>query len=64
MPSLDTHRAMQVFHAVWLVDEEGRHPDPYTLVSAEDVESGRWQLNPAALESLGIDPEYAARVLA
>jgi nicotinamidase-related amidase len=64
VPSLDTHRAMQVFHAVWLVDEDGKHPDPYTLVSAEDVESGRWRLNPRAPESLGIDPEYAARQLA
>jgi len=64
VPSLDTHRAMQVFHPVWLVDEEGNHPDPYTLVSAQDVESGRWRLNPAAPESLGIDPEYAARQLA
>jgi nicotinamidase-related amidase len=64
VPSLDTHRAMQVFHAVWLVDEDGQHPDPYTLVSAEDVESGRWRLNPPAPESLGIDPEYAARQLA
>ena len=64
VPSLDTHRVMQVFHAVWLVDGEGNHPDPYTLVSAEDVESGRWRLNPAAAESLGIDPEYAGRQLA
>ena len=34
-PSLDTHHAMQVFHAVWLVDAGGAHPDPYTLVSPE-----------------------------
>ena len=64
VPSLDTHRAMQVFHAVWLVDEQGNHPDPYTLVSAEDVETGRWRLNPAAAASIGIDPDYAARQLA
>jgi nicotinamidase-related amidase len=64
VPSLDTHRAMQVFHSVWLVDADGNHPDPYTLVSAEDVENGRWRLNPAAPESLGIDPDYAARALA
>jgi len=63
VPSLDTHRAMQVFHAVWLVDAEGNHPEPYTLVSVEDVEGGRWQVNPAAAESLGVDPEYAERVL-
>jgi nicotinamidase-related amidase len=63
-PSLDTHRAMQVFHAIWLVDEAGEHPAPYTLVSAEDVASGRWKVNPAVPESLGLDPGYAARHLA
>jgi nicotinamidase-related amidase len=64
VPSLDTHRAMQVFHAVWLVDADGNHPGPYTLVSPEDVESGRWRANPAVAESLGIDPDYAERHLA
>jgi nicotinamidase-related amidase len=62
-PSLDTHHAMQVFHAVWLVDEHGNHPEPYTLVSPEDVASGRWQANEAVAEALGIDPEYATRHL-
>lgn len=41
--TLDTHYAMQVFHAAWLVDAAGRHPPPYTVVSVEDVESGRWR---------------------
>jgi nicotinamidase-related amidase len=63
-PSLDTHHAMQVFHAIWLVDERGNHPDPYTLVSPEDVESGRWRVNEAVAEALGLDPGYAERHLA
>ena len=58
-PSLDTHHAMQVFHAIWLVDEHGNHPEPYTLVSPEDVESGRWRVNEAVADALGIDPDYA-----
>jgi nicotinamidase-related amidase len=63
-PSLDTHRAMQVFHAIWLVDEQGNHPPPYTLVSADDVERGRWRMNAAVAEALGIDLDYAQRHLA
>jgi nicotinamidase-related amidase len=63
-PSLDTHHAMQVFHAIWLVDERGDHPAPYTLVSAEDVSTGRWRLNSAVAEALGIDIDYAERHLA
>ena len=61
--TLDTHQAMQIFHAVYLVDGDGRHPDPFTLVSAEDVARGRWQVVPAVAEALGVDPDYAARHL-
>jgi nicotinamidase-related amidase len=63
VPTLDTHRAMQVFHALWLVDDAGRHPEPYTLISSEDVESGRWKVNPAAAESMGFEADYAQRQL-
>ena len=63
VPTLDTHHAMQIFHAIWLVDEEGRHPNPYTLVSAEDVERGRWRVDPAVPEALGLDLDYAERHL-
>jgi nicotinamidase-related amidase len=64
LPSLDTHHAMQVFHAIWLVDEQGNHPGPFTLVSAEDVAAGRWSLNGEVAEALGIDTDYAERHLA
>src|SRR5215211_8553111 len=63
-PSLDTHHAMQVFHAIWVVDEHCDHPAPYTLVSAEDVKASRWRMNPAVAEALGIDVDYAERHLA
>jgi nicotinamidase-related amidase len=63
LPSLDTHQAMQVFHAIWLVDEQGNHPEPYTLVSPDDVEAGRWRVNEAVAETLGIGADYAARHL-
>jgi nicotinamidase-related amidase len=63
-PSLDTHHAMQLFHAIWLVDEHGNHPAPYTLVSADDVATGRWTVNAAVADGLGIDVDYAARHLA
>src|SRR5437763_1482320 len=63
IPSLDTHHAMQVFHSVWLVDGDGNHPTPYTLVSAEDVAAGRWKMNPAVAAALGLEAEYAQRHL-
>jgi nicotinamidase-related amidase len=63
IPSLDTHHVMQVFHAIWLVDEHGNHPEPYTLVSADDVEAGRFTFNPAVARALRLDPGYAERHL-
>jgi nicotinamidase-related amidase len=56
--TLDTHQAAQIFHGVFLVDEHGRHPDPYTLVSVDDLEGGRWRFNRDLAPSLGVDPEY------
>jgi nicotinamidase-related amidase len=63
VPTLDTHFPLQIFHAIFLVDEEGRHPDPYTLVAAEDVERGAWRANPAAARALGLDGDYLQRHL-
>lgn len=61
--TFDTHQAAQIFHAVFLVDDEGRHPAPYTLISAQDVRSGKWKFNRALADSLGIDPDFGQRHL-
>ncbi|RKU31607.1 isochorismatase [Candidatus Poribacteria bacterium] len=46
--TLDTHSAMQIFHEIFWVDEKGNHPIPLqTLITLEDIESGRWRVNPA-----------------
>ena len=57
VPTLDTHQAIQIFHAAFLLDADGKGPPPYTLISAEDVESGRWTIDP----DLGVDPEHLLR---
>jgi nicotinamidase-related amidase len=59
VPTMDTHQSLQIFHPIFLVDADGRHPDPYTLVTLEDVDSGRWRVNPGVAQELGLDPEYA-----
>jgi nicotinamidase-related amidase len=41
--SLDTHSVHQVFHPAAWVDEEGRHPAPFTVISTDDVRKGRWR---------------------
>lgn len=41
--TLDSHLPFQIFHPPWWADEEGNHPAPLTLISAEDVDAGRWR---------------------
>ena len=61
--TMDTHRAMQIFHSLFFVDNEGHHPAPYTQVMADDVAQGRWKFNPALSEALGITADYGQKHL-
>jgi nicotinamidase-related amidase len=63
VPTLDTHMAMQIFHSIWLVDEEGNHPAPYTIVTVQDVFDGHWRPNPDVVRALGLEEEYVRRYL-
>jgi nicotinamidase-related amidase len=53
VPTLDTHQAMQIFHPVFWVDAAGHHPTPIaTMIHLDDVESGRWRVNPAVADRI------------
>ncbi len=62
-PTMDTHQAMQIFHALYLVNDKGEHPAPFTLISADDIRTGKWRFNPALCHSFQIDEEYGQRHL-
>lgn len=61
-PTMDTHQAMQIFHPIFLVDREGNHPEPFSLISTEDVENGVWAINPEVVRNLkassSFDPDF------
>jgi nicotinamidase-related amidase len=40
--TLDTHDRRAIFHPSWFKDPDGNPPAPFTSITAEDVESGRW----------------------
>ncbi len=40
--SLDTHTPHQIFHPCWWEDENGCHPDPYTVITSADLHAGKW----------------------
>lgn len=42
--SLDQHNYFQIFSPLWWEDPStGEHPDPYTLITTDDVARGRWR---------------------
>jgi nicotinamidase-related amidase len=61
--TLDTHTALQIFHPVFWLDEDGNHPvGGETEITLADVEQGRWRPNPAVADSLaGGDAEWLQR---
>ena len=61
--TMDTHHPLQVFHALFLVDEDGTHPPPNTIITDQEVREGRWKVNPEAAASLGMDPDQADEYL-
>jgi nicotinamidase-related amidase len=40
--TLDSHRLIDVAHPVFWKDASGQHPSPFTIITAADVEAGRW----------------------
>ena len=62
-PTMDTHQTIQIFHSVFLVNENGEHPAPYTLVSKKDIEQGVWKFNPAIARSLEVSEAYGQKYL-
>ncbi|MEW6497172.1 MAG: isochorismatase [Cyanobacteriota bacterium] len=51
-PTMDTHTAMQIFHPIFWVNETGEHPTPASTITPEDIQQGRWNVNPAIADSL------------
>lgn len=53
--TLDTHHQVDIAHPIWWTDEEGQHPDPFTIISVDDVESGRWNTTVPQFENRSIE---------
>ncbi len=52
-PTMDTHTAMQIFHEVFWINDNGENPIPaQTVITLEDGERGVWKVNPAVANSI------------
>ena len=63
VPTMDTHQAMQIFHSIFLINDKGEHPTPFTLITKEDIAQGHWRFNTALAPSLHYSADYLQRHL-
>lgn len=42
MCTMDSHVPLQIFHPAWWRDSRGNLPQPMTIITREEVESGKW----------------------
>jgi nicotinamidase-related amidase len=61
--TMDTHKAMQVFHAIFFVDADGNHPAPYTDIHVSELRDGQWTFNPALAAQFDLSPEYGQQMM-
>ncbi len=40
--TMDSHRSIDIAHPIFWKDKNGNHPNPFTVISVDDVEKGRW----------------------
>lgn len=58
--TMDTHTAMQIFHPLFWINQQGEHPIPAaTNITPEDIKQGVWRVNPAVVSSISAG-NYAA----
>lgn len=41
--TLDSHHYVDIAHPIFWIDSQANHPDPFTIISADDVEKGLWR---------------------
>lgn len=40
--TLDSHHKVDISHPIWWKSSSGKHPDPFTMITADDVSTGKW----------------------
>lgn len=57
--TMDTHKAIQIFHPIFWSNTLGEHPTPLaTSITLTDIEKGIWKINPNVASSLGYHYEF------
>lgn len=52
--TLDSHQTIHVAHPIFWKNSRGTHPDPFTLITADDVRKGVWMTTAVAWQAKGL----------
>lgn len=50
VPTLDSHLPYQIFFSPFWRDSSGAHPAPFTVITADDIRKGRFEVDPATAQ--------------
>ncbi len=50
--TLDSHHYLDIAHPIFWMDSRGKNPDPFTIITADDVRNGMWRTT---------NPQFQAR---
>jgi len=53
--TLDSHHIFDVGHPIYWKDSSGNNPDPFTIISADEIKSGRWTTTIPSLYKYSLD---------
>lgn len=53
--TLDSHNEVDIAHPIFWIDSNGKHPDPFTIISADDVIKGVWTTTNPSCRQRSID---------
>ena len=53
--TIDSHRTIDIAHPIFWIDSKGAHPNPFTLISEDDVMSGKWTTTYPGWRQRGLD---------
>jgi nicotinamidase/pyrazinamidase len=53
--TLDSHQLFDIAHPLYWVSSSGTHPDPFTIISVDDVKNGVWRPKIPSLSKRSLD---------
>jgi nicotinamidase-related amidase len=57
--TMDSHQSHQIFHPAFLENAESQHPEPFSVISTDDIAAGRWKVSRETCEALGVSTSWA-----